>query len=172
MGWNVWSKFIYPKPNVRIAVCFTLVDNEQAAIHGFFSESALEGRHALLNLVKPAVRLEAVNLGPGEVHLDTAIFANGGYLHSRKHGYHLMSAYANYPYDLSVGAWGTASMAGLIKPGQKVQLFFPATLALFDTVKIKRMGFSDSFARIHFCPRKSMRQLERVARLYFAKVHQ
>jgi hypothetical protein len=170
LGWNIWSKFIYPKPSVRVSVLFTLVDEAQKAIHGFTSQRALEERRARVALIKPAIRLEAVNSGPGDIRLDNAVITTGGYLHSRKHGYHLMSAYSNYPNDLDQGTWGTASMAGLIKPGEKVELYFPAALELFDAVKAKKFGFSDTFSRTHFCTRRQMRRLEIVARAYFAKV--
>jgi hypothetical protein len=54
--WNVWSKFIYPKPRVRISFQATIV---------FHLGSTVNGPEILT--------LTATNFGPGDITLHSAI---------------------------------------------------------------------------------------------------
>jgi hypothetical protein len=142
--WNVWSKFIYPKPRVRVS--FSMV-------------SVVEFEHRNPDPVR-ALSLSATNMGPSEVTLVSAlvVFERPHWLSDKSYGvlnvlpgipqttdykseYHRMggSPFVGFPRKLAVGESFTVYMV----PNHE-------SLARGD---YNRIGFNDTFGKMHWAPR-------------------
>jgi hypothetical protein len=89
--WNVWSKFIYPKPKVRVS--FAMVQ-----IIELDSDD-----------IPSVLRLSATNMGPSEVTLSNVLIGFRGHFYESK-GFGLLSTLDNYPrhQDTTRGYLGLA----------------------------------------------------------------
>lgn len=137
--WNIWSKFIYPKAEVRVSF---------AMIQIFEADTAGQPPSAL--------RLAATNMGPGEVTLVNALILHKGHFHQTE-GYGLLSTLENFAlfHDYSRGFLGAGFPAKLAVGEQYSAYLIPdhERLAKGD---YQRIGFTDSFGRSHWAPRRDI----------------
>jgi hypothetical protein len=137
--WNVWSKFIYPKPNVQVSF-------------GIFEAWGDEGK------TDTALRLSAVNHGPIEVTLKgNAIRIENGLF---KYRHALLNPLDRWPAPAPTTS-GPFS-GGLPKKlalGEEFALYFVYPHETFIKEKVLDVGFYDSFSRNHWAPRKNVRKV-------------
>ncbi|MGY8635817.1 hypothetical protein RAD15_25430 [Bradyrhizobium sp. 14AA] len=136
--WNVWSKFIYPKPVV--SVTFSMVQVVELG-----SDETPE-----------VLTLRATNMGPSEVTL-THVMIDLRERFSPDKGFGLLSTLDNYPLhqDVTRGHFGAGLPAPVPVGGQYTAYLVPdhERLAKGD---YQRIGFSDTFGRHHWAPRRNI----------------
>lgn len=137
--WNVWSKFIFPKPHLEVGIfimtALTLGDNS----------------------TPKAICMSAVNHGPGEVELTTSI----GRVRRKKFWKKPMGAvfksYNNWPFDMDSFTLGGYNLPQRLSVGQRYQMFLrPSPNNYADLTKF---GFADTFGRNHWASTSSVRRL-------------
>jgi len=104
------------------------------------------------------LQLEAVNHGPGKVFLDTAIFSDGS---PKKNGYHMMSAYTDYPENLERGAFHNSQMRAPLDETDRIILHFPITDEFLSRVGPVKAGFRDTYSRVHLCRKRDAKHFKR-----------
>jgi hypothetical protein len=146
--WNVWSKFIYPKPRVRVH--FSMV-------------TAIRPRGPHDPDPVRVLSLSATNMGPADVTLQSTLVLFQPHFFSEK-TYALMNVLPQFPsttdYAVEYEALGGGPFAGGFPKKLVVGESFSAylvpdheTLARGD---YERIGFNDSFGRMHWAPRRDI----------------
>ena len=126
--WNIWSKFIYPKPKLTVNIAFTVPV-------GSVSDAP------------SAISLTAVNHGPGELILNAPI---GKLRESRA----MLSVYSNYPYSLNMTPPGHApDLPRKLSVGESATIYLPKNKDGFRS--LLSLGFIDGYGREHFASRRS-----------------
>jgi hypothetical protein len=150
--WNVWSKFIYPKPKVQVTFRASYIFQPGAPYHGreFFT-------------------LSATNFGPGDITLHSAVVR-----HYRKQWWKNWRAFFNRHYrrqyatvnpledfphrfDHSIGPF-SGGLPKKIATGESFNSYFPRGVDWFEQKRF-RIGFSDSFDRNHWCSARDIRKV-------------
>jgi hypothetical protein len=136
--WNVWSTFIYPKAKVRVS--FDMVQ---------IVEMGSDWTPSVL-------RLSATNMGPGEITLSNALITYRGPF-NQSNGFGLLSTLADFPrlQDHAKGYLGAGFPAKLAVGEQYSAYLVPAHHALAKG-DYQRIGFTDSFGRSHWAPRRDI----------------
>ena len=141
--WNVWSKFIYPKP--RLSVSASLMNSFSA-----------EG-------VGPScITIGATNLGPSEVVLHLAIAKQSKPWYRWRRQFGILNPYDGFPGPQG-GTKGPFS-GGLPKKlaaGETFAVHFPVMKGWFLEDDLAGFGFSDTFGRNHWAPTSQVRQLRK-----------
>ena len=135
--WNIWSKFIFPKPRVEVRLAFVLVP----------SAGTKDWPKALC--------LIAVNHGPGSVQLMTGM----GRLR-RKFPWNrqldaIFKGYDNWPNDLNSATLGGPGLPKRLDVGETYQMFLLPTPDKYRQMKL--FGFFDTFGRTHWATDGSIR---------------
>lgn len=139
LGWNIWSKFIYPTGRLRIAwQAITLVD--QAAPHD-------RPRYLAMNIT---------NHGPSETTIHSA---NGKFARPwPKRG---QFGLINPIHDLRMPELAMGPFAGglpkKLAVGETFSLYFPFAADSFARDPIIRLGVSDVFGKFHGAPRRHIK---------------
>jgi hypothetical protein len=138
--WNVWQKFIYPKPIVVVSVAKMVVFQGGASS-------------------QPHVSLQLVNHGPNDTTINNAI------IQSKKHRFDkiqwaLLNPIHNFPMEpyVGVGPFG-GGLPKQLKVGESFTLRFPYEDAAFLRQPIFRIGVNDIFGRTYWAPRRQLRKL-------------
>jgi|SRR5271170_2654048 len=150
--WNVWSKFIYPKPKVRVSFQATII----------FHPGSDDHRREFLTL-------SATNLGPGDVTLHSAIIRQhrekwwknwrSFFKKHLRREYGLLNPLEGFPlrFDHSVGPF-SGGLPKKITTGENFSSYFPRQVDWFKRKRV-RIGFSDSFGRNHWCSKQDVRKV-------------
>jgi hypothetical protein len=136
--WNVWSKFIYPKPTVRVSFAMVQVLDPDS------------------DDIPTVLSLSATNMGPGEVSLSKALIEHQEHFFQSKR-FGLLSTLDNYPLhqDTTRGYLGAGLPAKVAAGEQLTAYLVPAHEALAKG-DYRRIGFTDSFGRSHWAPRQDI----------------
>jgi hypothetical protein len=140
--WNVWSKFIYPKPTVRVSFAMVQIVSPSS------------------DHVPSVLRLSATNMGPGEVTVvNCLIMLRGGHFTSRGEGFGLLSTLDNYTLhqDLSRGYFG-AGFPAKVAVGEQYSAYLVPDHERLAKGDYQKIGFTDSFGRTHWAPRQDITQ--------------
>ena len=136
--WNVWSKFIYPKAKLHVSFGMAQI-----------IEMGSDWTPSVL-------RLSATNMGPGEVTLNNALvdFKRRFY---ESDGVGLLATLIDFPLlmDHSKGHLGAGFPKKLAVGEQYSAYLVPAHHALAKG-NYQRIGFTDSFGRAHWAPRRDI----------------
>ena len=140
--WNVWSKFIYPKPRVETSI-------------------------AMMNLYDsngkgpPFIALNATNFGPADVTLYLAIAAKPRKWFQRKKEIASLNPLEGFParMDHSNGPF-SGGLPKKLAVGEQFSAYFPVTKDWFTKDNLIDFGFCDTFGRNHWCPRKQGKNLK------------
>ena len=137
LAWNIWSKFIYPKPRLRVQFSFSY----PVYVSGI-GDGALE--------------LSAVNFGPGRVEVVRATVTIRGFGNKTRRG--MISAYSDWPTSSHLSAVGAyPGLPSTISEGESCRVYLPLEFAKDRT--LSNLGFVDSYSREHFLSRQDKRKL-------------
>lgn len=136
--WNIWSKFIFPKPKLTVGfanmISFSVHDRESPALQ--------------------ALGMTAINHGPGPVILSSAV----GRLKRKKLWKKPMGAilksYTNWPHDLDGYCIGGEGLPRKLEVGEVYQMFLRPSPDNYSELKL--FGFSDTFGRTHWADRRAV----------------
>src|SRR5712675_722184 len=133
--WNVWSKFIYPKPRVQVSFSFMRV------VQGNFS-----GEKVLV--------LSATNMGPVQVTLYYALVTYSRWAR-RLSSVGLLNPLHNYPAQTthSIGPFG-GGLPKKLDVGEQFSVYLLPDHEMLAKGDYERIGFSDTFGRSHWAPRR------------------
>jgi hypothetical protein len=158
--WNVWSKFIYPKPRVAVALRFmTMFSASEESDDAFLSKSE-----------NNAVALSATNMGPIAVTLFSAVATKGrrGWLRRRpvKMGtLNPLPHFPNYPGEFQITAGPFAGgLPKKVEVGDHFTAYFIPDHEELAKDEIDRVGFSDTFGRIHWSPKADLLEARKYIR--------
>jgi hypothetical protein len=140
LGWNVWQKFIYPKARLRVhfhTCCVTMGDHPPWPRY---------------------VALSATNFGPTDVTVHSvAMLTDAGLFRSGEH------ALVNPIHNLMAPEFGMGPFAGglpkKLEVGASHTAYFPFNQQSFARYKLRRVGFTDSFGRVHKAPRRLLKSV-------------
>ena len=166
--WNVWSKFIYPKPRVRINVALVLFDDAKQQLNFFPPGKNFLSRLENDFLSSPVLRIYASNSGPGEVKLGVPIAERGRPNGPRVEGYAQFGEFVKYPHMIQLSS-KEAGLDQSLKPSEDIAIYVPTSKEELVQLNPVRIGFFDSFGRKHFCRRSEVRHLRKVAQAYFSR---
>lgn len=146
--WNVWSKFIYPKPKVRVACAFVDVVGGDDV---------------------DEVSLTAVNHGPIEVTLGKAMLFKRRFILGNKE-YGILFPLHNYPTvkDVTVGPFG-GGLPKKLEVGQQFSAHFTPGHPTIADDTWSHIGFDDTFGRTHWASRRDLRETRKHVKDFIAK---
>lgn len=147
--WNVWSKFIYPKPKVRVTFSVNMMVDDSGPGPEFLS-------------------LSATNYGPGPVTLHSAIGRAKGSWLRKKH--FIMNPLHNFPLqlDFTIGPF-SGGLPKKIEPGESFSAYFVLKHEALRDEPVIDVGFSDTFGRSHWAARKQVKQVRKSVAEAFLK---
>lgn len=129
--WNIWSKFIYPKPKARAYInLMSLMPNPK-------------------NLPKVA-QFTITNYGPGFITAHSIyVRINNGWFKNK--GYAMLNPLSNYPasYTASNGPF-SGGLPKKLEEGEQFALYFPLSQEWINS-NVCDFGFSDTLGRTHWC---------------------
>jgi hypothetical protein len=142
--WNVWSKFIYPKPRVNVTFGMMRVVQGNSS-----SERVLV--------------LGATNMGPVQVTLYQALVTYNRRA-SQSSSIGLLNPLHNYPAQLThtVGPFG-GGLPKKLDVGEQFSIYLIPDHEMLAKGDYERIGFTDTFGRAHWAPRR--RILETLPRI-------
>jgi hypothetical protein len=144
--WNVWSKFIYPKPKVQVS--FSMMT---------MMTPATPGSRLLHKSENKALALSATNMGPIEVSLNSVCAAGGfRWWRRRPKSIGLLNPLPSFP--LYSGQFNDAAgpfAGGLprkLHVGEQFTSYFVPDHESLAKDEVERIGFCDTFGRFHWAP--------------------
>ncbi len=137
--WNVWSKFIYPKPVVRVSFAsITILQIGAEDIH--------------------ALRLSATNMGPIEVTLTHALtMYRKGLFKDKTYG--ILNLLPRAPlsndmdWEFAQGGGPSAGLPKKLAVGEEHSSYLIPDHESLAKADYERIGFADTFGRYHWAPR-------------------
>lgn len=139
--WNIWSKFIYPKPQVRTSISVMNLLNEEGTSPPFISMSA-------------------TNHGPAEVTLYAAIAKSPRKWFLLQPRYAILNPMEGFPIaqNHSLGPF-SGGLPKKLAIGEQFSVYFPITVEWFTgDNNLVRFGFNDTFDRNHWCSKKNAKE--------------
>ena len=141
LGWNIWSKFIYPKAQLKVTYYTCVVT---------IGDAPPWPRYLCLS---------ATNFGPTEVTLQSV-----GILISRGWGKRAQYALVNPIHDIYRPEIGVGPFAGglpkKLAVGESHSAYFPFDAGSFGRENLVRMSFFDNFNRTHCASRRQVRKVK------------
>jgi hypothetical protein len=146
--WNVWSKFIYPKPVVRVS---------------FSMMTAIYPGHPPQPNPIEALCLSATNMGPVETTLRSAVILfQRHWFTEKRHG--LLNVLPQFPssadyeaeYDMLGGGPFAGGFPKKLAVGEEFSVYLVPDHETLARGDYERIGFNDSFHRLHWAPRRDI----------------
>lgn len=126
LGWNIWSKFIFPKPKLRTKLKVAYPVN------------------AVGELGSEAVELSVTNHGPGTVEIVRDTGTISGFSNRRQRI--IVPGYIDWPMSSKVAAVaGTTTLPTRLEQGSAYSVYIPSEPLVIN--RVTRVGFVDSFDR-------------------------
>lgn len=150
--WNVWSKFIYPKATVRVAISVVSFIPDDQGIGQF-------------------ITVRATNYGPGPVTLHTLMTRQRAAGLRRQWRYGVLNPLHNFPAEAetSIGPFG-GGLPKRIEFGEDFEVYLTIRHEALRDEPIVDIGFHDIFGRHHWAPRKQVSKVRQgVAKSYPAQ---
>lgn len=147
--WNVWSKFIYPKPKVRISFYVgRMVDSTGAS--------------------PPFICVSATNYGPGPVKLHSAVgCARKGPFRRKNLVFNTLHDFPDET-DLTLGPF-SGGLPKQIEPGENFRSYLPLRHQVLKDESVYKVGFYDTFDRYHWAPRKQVKRVRKAVAEAYSK---
>lgn len=139
--WNVWSKFIYPKPSLRIRASVMSVIERGERVDA------------------PFVNLSMTNHGPGEIIISHAAvrIRQRGWKNSR---WALINPMVDLQNRELPGGPFAGGLPKTISAGQSFSLYFPFEPGGWLVEPIACFGVQDTLDRYHWITRRDLRKLK------------
>lgn len=152
--WNVWSKFIYPKPKVRIFFAVNAVVGVRNANSDGISYSSGE----------EILALTAWNHGPGPVVIHLAV-GHKKRFRPWKEADVVFHPLHNYPQqaDFSIGPF-SGGLPARLDVGERHTSFLQLKNETIADSKIWRVGFGDTFGRYHWARMRDVKMVKKEVR--------
>jgi hypothetical protein len=150
LGWNVYRDVVM-KPRLKVDLAFATIKRTEA---GGNPLCALNKRRIPPN--NPFVLLEGVNHGPGQIRC-SAIMAIG-----KDKDKDSMKRLGVIVHD--TGHEVSDSLPKALEVGEPIQLAIPLFDNCFLREDVVRVGIKDSFGRIHWAPRRTVRIMRKAFR--------
>jgi hypothetical protein len=133
--WNIWSKFIYPKPTVRAGFSYMVFVGSEEEI----------------------LTLSATNMGPIPVTLHSAIVRKKSTWLSRMRTYGILLPLHDYPFrkDHTTGPF-SGGLPKTVEVGQLFSVYFPPDNEGLARDDYDRIGFSDTFGKYHWASKRDI----------------
>lgn len=149
--WNVWSKFIYPKPKVRVFFAVSAVSGVRNAHADGISYSSTE----------EILTLTAWNHGPGPVVIHLAV-GHKKRFQPWKEADVVFHPLHNYPQqeNHSIGPF-SGGLPNRIDVGDRHTAFLQLKNETIADSKIWRVGFTDTFGRYHWAKTRDMKRVKK-----------
>lgn len=164
LGWNIWSKFIYPKPRIRVWADVKGAHLRTGHVVSFLADGTYACGFPHAEISNPAISVAATNFGPGPVKIDTAIGKVGRWHRGLKKGHAIIIPYNDYPHDLKAKGLVSKNLPRKLEAGDEIVLYFPVTDELIGNGALIALGVRDSFSRMHWASRRNMSNLRKQAR--------
>jgi hypothetical protein len=144
--WNVWSKFIYPKPNLRVHLSMVTFIEPHADDAGDLQ----------------ALSLSATNMGPVEITLKKAMIVfQRSWFADKTYG--ILNVLPGPPsssdYESEYELGGGPFAGGFPKKlavGEQFSVYLVPDHETLARGDYERIGFDDSFGRTHWAPRRDI----------------
>jgi len=140
-GWNVWSKFIYPKARVKVTFYTCCIMN--------------------LGPAPPwpeFLCLSATNFGPTDVTLQNVRIAISGGRFKRTRNAVVNPIPNLYQPEVGVGPFG-GGLPKKLAVGEEHSAYFPHTAQSFGRDDLVHVVFLDNFNRVHRAPKRQIRKV-------------
>jgi hypothetical protein len=140
--WNVWSKFIFPKPRVDVSFMLMRVNNSDP-IHRYLS-------------------LNVANYGPGDITIDCAIVRQIKPWYKRRVPLGILNPLNSLDcLNETTGPFG-GGLPKKLAMGETFSLNFPYEKELFLKEPLEAIGVHDTYRRSHWATRSDfMRTMEK-----------
>ena len=144
--WNIWSKFIYPKPRVLVGVSVMSLLHKD----GTFGEETFT--------------IHATNFGPVDVILQYAVAYRGRWFQRKKSRVHaILNPYHGWPLKHDTQGPHSGGLPQKLEVGEQFTAHFPVEKDWFEKENLELFGFEDTFGRRHWCNRRQAKNVrERV----------
>lgn len=138
--WNVWSKFIYPKPRVETSI------------------SIMKPMGPGWDNAPSAVCISATNHGPAEVTLHTVVARKrwNRVFGRRRNQIGILNPYRDFPHDLDTDGPFSAGLPKRLVVGEMVSFYFPISKDWFQKDKLVDFGVHDTFGRNHWAKKRQV----------------
>lgn len=163
LGWNIWSKFIFPKPKVRVWADVRCAHLSSGHICTVSSDGTIAGGFPHAEMFAPAISIAATNFGPGAVTIDMAIGKVRWFHKVAERGHAVIMPYNNYPHDLGTKGFFSGGLPKKLDVGEEIILYFPISDDLIGSGNLGALGVRDSFSRMHWVSRRTMSTLKKQA---------
>ena len=146
LGWNIYRDIII-KPRLKVDLSFaTMIHHRDGG-----NPSVITNKREISGS-NPFVLLEAVNHGPGAIRCTTIMATKRRGLW----GHQLAFLRHDVHHEASV------ELPAPIEVGQPLRLAIPLRSDCFLGENLDRIGIKDSYDRIHWAPRKTLRKMAAV----------
>lgn len=155
LGWNVYSKWVHPKPKIRVSF----------AVMYLFDGNGMS---------EPFLGATATNFGPTDTTLKSFIAKSrqpGWWWkvgHYRRWQYGMMN-HVSTPHQVLHGTASDSPMPHKLAVGGEMSVYVTFKYEHLRDDGIVDVGFSDIFGRNHWAPRKSVRGVVKSIRKDFPK---
>ena len=136
LGWNIYKDVIM-KPRIKVSF----------AVIGFIHDSQMGGA--------PVIRLNAVNMGPGQLTTCMPTGKNTSLLKkiTRKTEYWNINPDFNHPY--------CSKLPRRLDMAESIDLIFPYNENCFLKNKFTHFGIYDSFGKVHWAPKVDIERAQK-----------
>ena len=159
--WNIWSKFIFPRPKLRVWADLRYAQKFGAHSASLRENGTFAGDLDPSSMAYPAVALCITNYGPGAVTVTSASVRLPRSHPRRREGHGLLVAYNNYPEDLSASSISSGGLPKKLDVGEAFELYFPVNPKFMATKEVTALGVRDTLSRLSWVSRQNMRRLRK-----------
>lgn len=159
--WNVWSRFIFPKPKVKVWLDLQYLNTENQHSASIRPDGTFAGDFDPRLMALPCISLTTTNFGPGELTVTSAAIKLARKHPRRKEGHGLVIAYNDYPNDLSARGVSSGGLPRKLQVGDQMSLHYPVEDFWFESNSMAKIGIVDSFGRFHWSTMSNVKRLRK-----------
>jgi len=142
--WNIWSKFIYPKPRIQVSM----------ALMSLLEGGQFRGPRA--------IALHATNHGPSEAALYMAIARSPRRYPWKRPGHAILNPFNRFPprNDNDTAGPFSGGLRKKLAVGEQFSSYFPDNVEWFSA-GYRDFGFEDTFGRKLWCLRRGVDKIRK-----------
>ena len=161
LGWNIWSKFIYPKSKIRVWLDIRYMNSKNYHSASLREKGGFAGDFEPNLMVMPHLAMTVTNYGPGKTTISLPCMKLSSRHPRKKDGHASITAYEDFPRDLTAHSIQSGGLPTSLEEGEAFQLYFPVSDDWFTKETMVTLGIRDTLSRIHWASRKNVRRLRR-----------